>query len=305
MLADSLRYGVDILWMDAGEDLIALVEVHAGIAIVRENRPKLEITWNGESEFVDSAFEDFHRNPGGEEIDGLRDGAREADFFGSEREEEFSRGMGMLLADLQFESAFETASQHAGVRAEDLRFDNICVADEGGYESGGGFVVNLVHCPDLLDFSGVDHRHTVTHGEGLLLIVGHINEGDAEFFLKLLEFHPHLGSQLGVEGAQRFVEEENLRFADDGAGQGDALALATGKLSRLAGDEIAQRGHLHDAFDTTCDIRRRDAFHTEAEGDVFVNCEMREEGVILKNLIHIAPIGWIECDILSVDNNPT
>ena len=134
--------------------------------------------------------------------------------------------------------------------------------------------------------------------------MGHIDEGDAEFFLKLFEFQPHLVSQLGVEGAEGFVEEEDLGLADDRAGQGDALALAAGKLRRLAVHEIAECGHLHNAIDAAGDVQLGDAFHAQPEGDVFVNREMRKEGVTLKNLVHIAAVGGIKCHILAVDENP-
>ena len=100
LLDDSLRYRVNILWLNAGKDLIAFVEIHPNIAIVRENRPKLEIALNGESEFIHGALEDFHRDPGWEGIDAQWIGAMDTDFFRSEGEKNFSGGLRALLADL-------------------------------------------------------------------------------------------------------------------------------------------------------------------------------------------------------------
>ncbi len=45
------------------------------------------------------------------------------------------------------------------------------------------------------------------------------------------DLDPHLDAQLGVEIGERFVEQEHLRLAHDGAADGDALALAAGELS--------------------------------------------------------------------------
>ena len=43
-----------------------------------------------------------------------------------------------------------------------------------------------------------------------------------------------MDAQLRVEIGQRFVEQEDIRIADDGAADGDALALAAGELARIA-----------------------------------------------------------------------
>jgi hypothetical protein len=77
---------MDILWLDTGEDLISFVEICSGVAVVGENRPKLEIALNGESEFIHGALENFHRDPGWEGIDAQWIGAMDTDFFGSEGE---------------------------------------------------------------------------------------------------------------------------------------------------------------------------------------------------------------------------
>ena len=84
--AESLRDDMDILWLDTGKDLISFMEICSGVAVVGENRPKLEIALNGESEFIHGALENFHRDPGGEGIDAQWIGAMDTDFFGSEGE---------------------------------------------------------------------------------------------------------------------------------------------------------------------------------------------------------------------------
>ena len=61
--------------------------------------------------------------------------------------------------------------------------------------------------------------------------------------MQLGDFDPHLNAQRGVEVRQRLVEQEDLRVAHDGAADGDALALAAGKLAGLA---IEQRLELQD-----------------------------------------------------------
>ena len=55
------------------------------------------------------------------------------------------------------------------------------------------------------------------------------------------DLDPHLDAQFGIEVGERFVEQEHLRLAHDGAADGDALALAAGQLPRLALHEFGMR----------------------------------------------------------------
>ena len=59
--------------------------------------------------------------------------------------------------------------------------------------------------------------------------------------MQLGELEPHLHAQLRVEVRERLVEQEHLRLAHDGAADGDALALAAGKL---LGQPVQQMAEL-------------------------------------------------------------
>ena len=101
-------------------------------------------------------------------------------------------------------------------------------------------------------------------------------EGDTELFLEPLEFGLHLETELGVEGAQGFVEEEDFRFADDGAGESDALALAARELGGRAVFESLQRDQFHGGSDAVFRFGFGHLLHLEAESDVFLDVEVRE-----------------------------
>ena len=131
--------------------------------------------------------------------------------------------------------------------------------------------------------------------------MGHKDERDAEAFLKLFELHSHLDAQFGIQGAERFVEQEHLGLADDRPREGDPLALAARHLRRLALHKLAQRGHLHHAVHTLFDLGSRNFFHPESESDVFKNGEVWKQGVALEDLIHIAPVRRIKSHVLSAD----
>ena len=57
-------------------------------------------------------------------------------------------------------------------------------------------------CPSRMTTIAVAHR------ERFLLVVGHVDEGDADLALERLELELHLLAELEVERAQRLVEEE-------------------------------------------------------------------------------------------------
>ena len=87
---------------------------------------------------------------------------------------------------------------------------------------------------DLLDPAAIEDREAVAHRERLLLVVGHVDERDPDLLLDRLELDLHLLAELQVEGAERFVEEQDPRPVDERPGEGDALALAAGQLAGLA-----------------------------------------------------------------------
>ena len=54
----------------------------------------------------------------------------------------------------------------------------------------------------------------------------------------------HAAAELGVEVGEGFVEEQDLGFQDDGAGDGDALLLAAGEF---AGQAVFEAGEADEA----------------------------------------------------------
>ena len=99
-------------------------------------------------------------------------------------------------------------------------------ADEAGDEGVVRILVEIDRRADLLDAAGAQHHDPVGHGQGLGLIVRHVDHGVAEHLVQLRQLDAHLHAQLGIEIAERLVEQEHLRVAHDGAADGDALALA-------------------------------------------------------------------------------
>ena len=78
----------------------------------------------------------------------------------------------------------------------------------------------------MLDAAIVEHGDAVRHGQRLALIMGDIDHRDAEAFVQALDFELHMLAQLLVQGAKRFVHQDQLGIEHQRAGQRDALLLA-------------------------------------------------------------------------------
>jgi hypothetical protein len=81
---------------------------------------------------------------------------------------------------------------------------------------------------DLLDLTVIHEHHTVGHFKRFFLIVGDEDARDVQLVVQAAQPAAQLLAHLRIERAERFVEQQNTRFHGQGAGERDALALATG-----------------------------------------------------------------------------
>ena len=114
-----------------------------------------------------------------------------------------------------------------------------------------------------------------------------------------------MGAQFGIESGERFVQEQNLRLADNGPREGDTLALSAGQLRRLAVFHALQGGHGHGPLGLLADGLGRHLFHAQPESDVLAHGEVREEGVALEDLVDVALVRRVVGDIVPADENLT
>lgn len=73
---------------------------------------------------------------------------------------------------------------------------------------------------------------------GEIFVMGDDNQGDPLFFIEAEKKFFDLVASLGVEIAGGLVGEDDLGIVDNGAGDTDALFLATGKIFGFAFDSI-------------------------------------------------------------------
>ena len=111
----------------------------------------------------------------------------------------------------------------------------------------------------------------------------------ADLALQALEEALHLPAQLGVERAQRLVEQDQPRLADDRARQRHPLALAAAELGGIARAEIGRAPPAPSASSTRVAAlgawRRR---APEAVADVLRHGHVRKQRVVLEDRVERA-----------------
>ena len=84
--------------------------------------------------------------------------------------------------------------------------------EEGPHEGRRGLMEDLVRRADLVADAVFKHGDPLGEGEGLFLVVRHVNGRDAQALLEFGELLARAEAQLRVEVAQGFVEEEDARM---------------------------------------------------------------------------------------------
>ena len=137
-------------------------------------------------------------------------------------------------------------------------------ADEAEDEGRGRRVVDLVGAADLLDPALVQHDDAVGELDRLLLVVGDEDGGVAGAVVDLAQPAAELAPDLGVERAERLVEEEDARLDGERAGERHALALAAGELARIALLEAGELDEVEKLQHALADLRRAAAARAPA-----------------------------------------
>ena len=112
--------------------------------------------------------------------------------------------------------------------------------DEAGGERRSRLGVDLSRRTDLLDRAAVHDHHSVADGQRLGLVVRDQDRRDVQLDLHAADLGAQLLSNLGVDGAQRLIEQQHSRLDRDGPGESHALLLAAGQLVRVATGHVGQ-----------------------------------------------------------------
>ena len=113
--------------------------------------------------------------------------------------------------------------------------------------------------------------------------MGHQQEGDADFALDGAQFYLHGLAQSFVQRAQRFIQQQQLGLAHQGARQRHALALAAGELIGGAALQPFEPHRGQHGLDRAAQRRLRQLQLAQAIGDIVEDIEMRKDRVGLEH----------------------
>ena len=140
--------------------------------------------------------------------------------------------------------------------------------------------------------------NTVGNGQSLLLIVCHIDGGDAQPPLQFFDDGTHLHPKLGVQIGKGLIHEQYAGFYNKGTGQRYPLLLAAGKLVGLAVCQMADLHQFQSLVYPGFDLVGGNVPGLEAICYIVPYAEMRKDGVVLKHHADIPLMGGHVVDAL-------
>ena len=179
--------------------------------------------------------------------------------------------------------------------------EHVPVSHEASHVSVCRQGIHLVRRADLLDDAVAKHDQPIGHGEGLFLVVGHVDRGQVQRLVDVLDLDAHGLPQLGVQVRERLIHEHERRFIDDRSGDGYALLLAARELGGQLLGLVLETDQPQDLVDPRLDFGAGSAPHLETEGDVFAHGHVREKGVVLEDHPEATLLGWESVDLLVVE----
>ncbi len=168
-----------------------------------------------------------------------------------------------------------------------------------------GCSIDLRGSADLLDAAEVEHCDAVTHREGFVLIVGHVDERDAHLDLDPLELDLHVLTELEVERTEGLVEQQHAGPVHECARERDSLPLPTRQLRDPA---IAVAVEMHEAeclFGAGSAVALGHPPHLQPELDVLADGHVGEQRVVLEHGVDVSVVRRDARDILAVQEHST
>ncbi len=219
---------------------------------------------------------------------------------------QLDRARGVELTRVRLEQEVAEAQPARPVPATgrvDLGIHQVRHAEEVGHVGIGGLVVDLLGGTELHDPPVVHDRQAVGHRQRLFLIVGDVQEGDADLLLQGAELDLEVAAELGVERAERLVQQQHRRAQDERPRQRDALLLAARELVRAS---LLEPGQLHQLERLghpllALGLRHRLVLHPER--DVLRDGQEREQGVALEHRVDVAAVGRPGADVDAVEQD--
>ena len=164
-------------------------------------------------------------------------------------------------------------------------------ADEVRDEHVRWVVVDVERPSDLLNPAVLHHRDAIAERHGLDLVVGDVDRAGAGGGVQLGDLLAHVHAHLGVQIAERFVEQEGVGVAHQRAAERHPLHLTTGQLLGLAFQQLLDAENGRGVTDPLLDVGLRCPAHSQSEAEVVEDVLVGVQRVVLEHHRHVAVLG--------------
>jgi hypothetical protein len=180
-------------------------------------------------------------------------------------------------------------------------------ADEFVHEWRDRPFIDILGRPGLLDAAAVHDHDAIRHLQGFLLIMGDEDGCHMDLGVKIAQPAPQLLAHLGIERAERFVEQQHARLDRERPGEGDPLTLSAGELAWIALRDPAELNKIEQPLDARANLRLGQAIfagtRAQAESDVFKHGHVAEQRIVLEHETDMALADAAGEGILAVELN--
>ena len=220
-------------------------------------------------------------------------GRVQLDFLGADDRDDLARrhGLGARPLEAQLRAAAAIAEQEVGG------------AEEGRDEARARPRVEIVGRADFEQAALVHDADAIRHRESLVLVMRDEDGRDAELLLDLADGAAQLLADLGVERAERLVEQEHFGPVRECAGDRDALLLAARELGRQALVHALERDELQELRAAGHALGAADAPDPQREFDVVRDAHVAEQRVVLEHEADAAVAGRDPGDVPAVQRD--
>src|SRR5215210_517043 len=161
--------------------------------------------------------------------------------------------------------------------------ESVYGTDKAHDELAGRVFVEVLGAADLLYCAVVHEDDVIRDLHSLFLVVGDQDRRDVDIIVQPAKPGSELLAHAGVEGADRLVEEEDLRLDGEGSGQGHPLALASRELRGITVGEAFELNQFEQSVNLPVYCLFRPLANSQAEGDVLEDGHVLEGSVVLKD----------------------
>src|SRR5208283_1186123 len=200
--------------------------------------------------------------------------------------------------------ASERRDEPGAVRLRNMALDHVRHADEIRDEAALRSQIDIGRRADLLDPAVAHYSEPVGERQRFVLIMRDDDESGVELALNLLELELRLLAQFSVEGAERLVEQQELRPRRQRPGERHALLLAARDLVDAARAKVRQLNDVEKLLNSFFHSLSREPLAAQAKGDVLEDVEMRKQRIGLEHHIDRPPVGRQAGKIAALERKP-